>query len=91
MPIPEYMRADIKSIPATIIQHYSLESLVHKGTIYVEINKGMYGLPHAGILANNGLIDQLATHGYRQSQHNHGLFTHITRPVDFFLVVDDFG
>ena len=51
----------------------------------------MYGLPQAGILANNRLVDHLASHGYRQSQHTRGLFTHITRQVAFCLVVDDFG
>jgi hypothetical protein len=51
----------------------------------------MYGLPHAGILANELLHHNLAKGGYRPTQHTHGLWTHDTRPISFLLVVDDFG
>jgi hypothetical protein len=36
-------------------------------------------------------VKHLAIHGYHQSQRMAGLFTHITRPIQFCLVVDDFG
>jgi hypothetical protein len=51
----------------------------------------MYGLPQAGILANELLQRNLAKDGYRPTTHNHGLWTHDTRPISFSLVVDDFG
>jgi hypothetical protein len=51
----------------------------------------MYGLPQAGILANELLQRNLAKDGYRLTQHTHGLWTHDTRPISFSLVVDDFG
>jgi hypothetical protein len=51
----------------------------------------MYGLPQAGILANELLQRNLAKDGYRPTQHTHGLWTHNTRPISFLLVVDDFG
>jgi len=33
----------------------------------------------------------LEPHGYREVTHTPGLWKHKTRPVQFFLVVDDFG
>jgi hypothetical protein len=51
----------------------------------------MYGLPQAGILANELLQRNLTKDGYRPTTHIHGLWTHDTRPISFSLVVDDFG
>ena len=65
--------------------------LVHHGRIYVELHKGMYGLPQAGILANILLTERLAPHGYYQCRHTPGLWRHKWRPILFSLVVDDFG
>jgi hypothetical protein len=60
----EYMRIQIKLIPQEIIAEYNLLSLVSDGNVYVEVQKGMYGLPQAGILANKLLARRLAIHGY---------------------------
>ena len=51
----------------------------------------MYGLPQARILASKLLKKRLALHGYFELPNTPGLFKHITRPVQFTLVVDDFG
>jgi hypothetical protein len=51
----------------------------------------MYGLPQAGILANKFLACRLAIHGYHQSNFTSGLWRHVTRPIKFTRVVDDFG
>jgi hypothetical protein len=51
----------------------------------------VYGLPQAGILANELLQQRLALDVYRPTKHTHGLWKHETRPVWFSLVVDDFG
>ena len=48
----EYMRFRWEDIPDEIKREYNLQELVVDGWIYVEIRKGMYGLPQAGILAN---------------------------------------
>ena len=50
----------------------------------------MYGLPQAGILANDLLSKRLARHGYYEARHTPGLWKHRTRPIKFALVVDDF-
>jgi hypothetical protein len=87
----EYMRLPMAQIPDEIIQQYQLNTLAHDGWIHVEIRKGMYGLPQAGLLANKLLQKRLATHGYAPVTHTHGLWKHNTRPIMFSLVVDDFG
>jgi len=51
----------------------------------------MYGLPQAGILAQELVEKRLQAHGYGQSQITHGFWKHDTRPIQFSLVVDDFG
>ncbi len=51
----------------------------------------MYGLPQAGIIAQQLLEKRLEKHGYHQSTATPGLWTHNTRPISFTLVVDDFG
>jgi hypothetical protein len=53
--------------------------------------KGMYGLPQAGLIANKLLESRLNKHGYRQSKLVPGLWRHDTCPIQFTLVVDDFG
>ena len=51
----------------------------------------MYGLPKAGMLANKLLKRRLAKHGYYEVCHTLGYWHHTWRPIDFTLVVDDFG
>jgi hypothetical protein len=57
----------------------------------MEICKGMYGLPQAGILANKLLKKCLAIHGYYEQPHTPSLFKHKSCPVWFNLAVDNFG
>jgi hypothetical protein len=87
----EYMWVPVKWIPPNIMAQYALTSLIHNNNVMVEISKGMYGLPQAGILANDRLQDHLAKHGYTTTANTPGLFHHATRPISFTLVVDDFG
>ncbi len=57
----------------------------------MEIRKGMYGLPQAGILANKLLKEQLACHGYFEQPHTPGLWKHVTCLVWSNQCVDNFG
>jgi hypothetical protein len=61
------------------------------GHVYIEVQKGMYGLPQAGILSNQLLGRRLAIHGYHQTKSTPGLWRHVTHPIQFTLLVDDFG
>jgi hypothetical protein len=86
-----YVRVPIHMIPDEVMIHYNLHGLVHKGHVYAEVRKGMYGLPQAGRLANDQLQRFLAPHGYRPCPITPGLWKHDTRPISFVLVVDDFA
>eukprot|EP00957_Ditylum_brightwellii_P166532 12676359-Ditylum_brightwellii.AAC.1 len=91
MPEPEYMKMPIEYFPEETIKQYQLENLVHNKHIYIEIRKGMYGLPQAGKLANEQLTKHLALYGYYRVRHMPELWQHTTRDIRFTLVVDDFG
>ena len=87
----EYRHIPIKLIPKEFIEAYNLYPLVHRNHVYMQIERGMYGLPQAGILANKLLRKRLAPHGYYEAKHTPGLWKHTTHPVQFTLVVDGFG
>jgi hypothetical protein len=87
----EYMVINFSSLPQETIEKYDLIELAQDGKVYIEIQKGMYGLPQAGILANELLQCNLSKDAYRPTPHTHGLWTHDTRPISFTLVVDDLG
>ena len=74
---PEYIRLKITGIPKDIIYEYGLnKKATADGSIYIEANKGMHGLPHAGFLANDLLERRLNKYGYRQSKLVPGLWKH---------------
>ena len=86
------MRLKLTDIPDEVIEHYNLRELATPdGYVYCEVTKGMYGLPQAGIIAQELLEKRLAEHGYYQSKIVHGLWKHKTRPVCFCLVADNFA
>jgi hypothetical protein len=85
------MKIPIALLPSNIIKHYQLQEKVLDGYFYMEICKGMYGLPQAGILANKLLKERLAHHGYFKQPHMPELWKHVTCPVWFNLCVDNFG
>ena len=87
----EYMRVPIWMLPEAIIEQYQLTPLFDDGFVYVEIRRGMYGLPQAGGLANDQLVAFLKPQGYIPCPLTHGLWRHTTRDIVFSLVVDDFG
>lgn len=87
----EYMRIPVWMLPEDIIEQYNLTPLIVNGFVYVEIRRGMYGLPQAGRLANDRLVEFLAPHGCKPCALTPGLWRHDTRAIVFSLVVDDFG
>ena len=59
------MKINIAQIPDEIISEYNLKENVHiNGSVYIEIQKGMYGLPQDSMLANILVKCRLAKHGY---------------------------
>ena len=51
----------------------------------------MYGLPQSGLMSNELLEKRLNKCGYQQSKRVPGLCKHDWRPIQFTLVVDNFG
>ena len=89
---PEFARLKLSDIPEEIIQEYKLRDIADKNNnVYITAIKGMYGLPQAGLLANELLEKRLNKAGYFQSKYVPGLWSHKWRPIQFTLVVDDFG
>ncbi len=88
----EYMRKKISNFPPHFVKAYNLFDLAtNNGTIYVKIQMGMYGLPQAGILAQNLLKKRLNQHSYHQSKVTPSLCKHDWQPLLFTLCVDNFG
>ncbi len=89
---PEYLKLHLSQIPEEVIDEYNLRKIATPdGYVYIEVTKGMYGLPQAGLLANELLEKRLNEHGYKQSKLIPGLWKHDTQDITFTLVVDDFG
>jgi hypothetical protein len=88
----EYMRMKIKNLPEEFVTMYNLANkATSDGYVYIKIQKGMYGLLQAGILAQKLLEQHLNKHGYRQSPSTLGLWQHGYGPISFTLCVDNFG
>ena len=85
------MKLTLNIIPEEIIQKYNLGKLAHKGFVYMEIQKGVYGLPHAGKISNDDLrcIQPSLDTSQHPSPQVHG-GTKLP-PLQFSLVVDYYG
>ena len=85
------MRIPLKIIPQEIIDAYNLTELVDdQEWIYMRIEKGMYVLKQAGIIANQDLVKHMSPFGYHPVQYTPGLWVHDSRKTIFSIVVDDF-
>jgi hypothetical protein len=60
----KYIHIRINNVSIEIIKQYNLrEKIDSEGYVYIEVRKGMYGLPQAGILAQKLLEEWLNKHG----------------------------
>ena len=88
----EYFRMKLELFPQDVIDRYDLSNKVDRnGNVHCEVRRGMYGLPQAGIIAQELLQERLQKAGYTQSKITPGYWKHEWRPISFTLVVDDFG
>ena len=87
----EYVRIKFLEIPQEFIEEYNLSEAAQNGWIYFEILRGWYGLPQLGWLANDLLCTRLKKAGYYEAATAPGLWSHKWRPVQFVLLVDNFG
>jgi hypothetical protein len=73
----KYMRLKFADMPANMIEHYHLNEIATLDShVYCEIQKGMCGLPQAGIIAQELLADRLKNHGYTQIKTTPVLWKH---------------
>ncbi len=87
----KYMKIPLALFPTWIVNQYDLSKHNKDGWVYLEMRRGVWGLPQAGILANKKLRQKLAPFGYHKCVETPGLWKHASRPLTFTLVVDDFG
>lgn len=80
----------INLIPPKFQETYNLKEKAKTSFVYIEINKRMYDLPQARILANKLLENHLAKFGYCKFPHTPRLWKHVSWPIPFTLVIDDF-
>ena len=87
----EYAKIKITDIPTEFIDKHNLQAITHKGWVYFEIVRGYYGLPQSGKLSNNLLGTRLNRAGYYEAATTSRLWKHTWNPIQFCLIVDDFG
>ena len=88
----EYFRMKLELFPPDIIEEYGLRDKVNSdGNVFCAVRRDMYGLPQAGIIAQDLLTKRLNKASYYQSKITPGYWRHNWRPISFTLVVDDFG
>ncbi len=81
----------LELFPKDVIIEYNLCNKVDSnGNVHCNVRQGMYGLPQAGIIAQELLEERLRKAGYTQSKITLGYWKHKWRPISFTLVVDDF-
>ena len=86
------MRIKAKYFSHDFREKYNLNQKINSdGYIYCVIQKGMYGLKQAAILAYKQLVKNLKQDGYEPAEGTTGLWHHTSRPTKFALCVDDFG
>ena len=59
--------------------------------IYARVTEGIYGLSQAVRIAHGFLVKHLDPYGCHPSNKTPGLWIHKNQPINFTLVVDDFG
>ncbi len=92
---PQFIKIFVDSYPPEVLSSLSLLPFIKvdssgKRYCLFRIDKTMYGLKEAGQLSNRRLVSLLSSFGFLETS-TPCLFRHLTRPISFVLVVDDFG
>ena len=61
----EYIMINISMIPPKCVDKYNFKEKSHNGYIFTRLTKGVYGLPQAGQIAYDSLVQHLEPYGYR--------------------------
>ena len=81
----------ISMIPQEYVDKYNHRGGSHYGYIFARVTHGVYGLPQAVLIAHDDLVKHLETYVYRPSRKTPGILKREIRPINFKLVVDEFG
>ena len=87
----EYIMIQISMIPQEFVDKYNFIEKLNNIYFFARVTKGMYGIPQAGWIAHDDLVKRLEPYRYHTSSKNTGLWKHNSQPINFTLLVDDFG
>ena len=87
----EYIHIKLSDIRQEIILQYQWHDIAQNRYMYVELQKGIFILPQASILAHELLVKLLAKHGYEPRPATTGLWRHANRSIAFVITVNNFG
>ena len=87
----DYYKIAIKLIPQEIVDNYYLNNDKIDSYIYAIVERGMYVLVQAGIIAHNALNTYIKPYSYATARIKQGLWMHKYRDINFTQVVDEFG
>ncbi|KAL7525791.1 hypothetical protein ACHAWF_001507, partial [Thalassiosira exigua] len=87
----KYVRIKYDDIPFKFRDEYKLDSYARGNWVDYEALRGAYGLPQSNKLANDLLRKRLEAAGYFEAPTTPSLWRHTWRPVEFVLIVYDFG
>jgi hypothetical protein len=85
------MKMPLSHFPKWIIEQYDLNTHVKDGWAHLEMQRVVWGLRQARILANKHLRRKLPPFGYYECVNTPGFWYHESQPITFTLVVDNFG
>ncbi len=91
----QFIPIDVDSYSPAVLARLSLLPFIRttrngKRFVIFHIDQTMYGLKDAGKLSNLRLVSLLSASGFLETT-TPCLFRHVSRPISFVLVVDDFG
>ena len=87
----EFYKIAISLILKEVIDEYELMKNQINGFLYVRVEKGMYGIVQAGIIAHTALKEHLQPFGYEPAPITPWLCRHNKNGLTSTLVVDYFG
>ncbi len=87
----EYKKIPLALFLQWIIKQYDLNKHALNGFIYLKMQRAIWGLPQACILANKLLCKRLLSQGYYECANTPGLWQHSVRKISFTLVGGNFG
>ena len=87
----EYYNIAIRLIPQEVIDEYNLTDKQINRFLYVWVDKEMYGLVQAGIIAHTALKENLQPFGYYPLPITPGLWYHNKNGITFNLMIKTLG